>query len=130
DPSEHYVTDEQMVAVAKYARHPITPQLALSFFPGIRPVTPVAAEGVRPVVLFSSSASSYVAADRLSAGAQASDAPRGPQPLAVASEGQLGAAAKRFRLVVVGDADFASNSFFPYLSNADLVLAAVGWLLG
>ena len=45
-------------------------------------------------------------------------------------EGKLAADAKRFRLVVVGDADFASNSFFPYLSNADLVLAAIGWLLG
>jgi ABC-type uncharacterized transport system involved in gliding motility auxiliary subunit len=31
---------------------------------------------------------------------------------------------------VVGDADFASNSFFPYMSNSDLVLAMIAWLLG
>jgi ABC-type uncharacterized transport system involved in gliding motility auxiliary subunit len=31
--------------------------------------------------------------------------------------------------MVVGDADFASNSFFPYLANADIVLAGVSWLL-
>jgi ABC-type uncharacterized transport system involved in gliding motility auxiliary subunit len=32
-------------------------------------------------------------------------------------------------MVVFGDADFASNSFFPYLSNADLVLASLAWLM-
>jgi ABC-type uncharacterized transport system involved in gliding motility auxiliary subunit len=31
--------------------------------------------------------------------------------------------------VVAGDADFASNSFFPYMSNSDLVLAMLAWLL-
>ena len=33
-----------------------------------------------------------------------------------------------FRVVVVGDGDFASNSFFPYMSNSDLVLSMVRWL--
>ena len=32
------------------------------------------------------------------------------------------------RAVVIGDCDFASNSFFPYMSNSDLLLAAVRWL--
>jgi hypothetical protein len=32
------------------------------------------------------------------------------------------------RAVIVGDADFASNSFLPYLANGDLALAAVRWL--
>jgi ABC-type uncharacterized transport system involved in gliding motility auxiliary subunit len=30
----------------------------------------------------------------------------------------------------VGDADFASNSFYPYLANADVVLGLVAWLRG
>jgi hypothetical protein len=34
DPSEHYFTDEQMIAVARYAAHPITRGLALSIYPG------------------------------------------------------------------------------------------------
>ena len=34
-----------------------------------------------------------------------------------------------FRVVVVGDADFASNSFFPYMANSDLVLSMVRWLV-
>ena len=28
-----------------------------------------------------------------------------------------------------GDADFASNSFFPYLANADMVLGSISWLI-
>ena len=31
---------------------------------------------------------------------------------------------------MIGDADFASNSFFPYLSNADLLLGTLAWLRG
>ena len=58
----------------------------------------------------------------------------GAQVLAIASEGVLpgtpSAPVKTFRLVVIGDADFASNSFFPYMSNSDLVLAMLAWLLG
>jgi ABC-type uncharacterized transport system involved in gliding motility auxiliary subunit len=30
--------------------------------------------------------------------------------------------------VVIGDGDFASNSFLPYMANSDLALAAVRWL--
>ena len=37
------------------------------------------------------------------------------------------AGARPFRLVVVGDGDFASNSFLPYMANSDLALAMVRW---
>jgi ABC-type uncharacterized transport system involved in gliding motility auxiliary subunit len=37
------------------------------------------------------------------------------------------AAGQPFRLVVVGDGDFASNSFIPYMANSDLALAMVRW---
>jgi ABC-type uncharacterized transport system involved in gliding motility auxiliary subunit len=30
-------------------------------------------------------------------------------------------------LVVIGDGDFASNSFLPYMANSDLALAMVRW---
>ena len=46
-------------------------------------------------------------------------------------EGRLpgaAAGAPPMRAVIVGDADFASNSFLPYLANGDLALAAVRWL--
>jgi hypothetical protein len=127
DPASHYFNDEQMVAIEKYAPHPATLGLALAFFPGARPLETVAASGVRTTVLFASSASSTVlsrAAPGTTLGGPASRA------LAIAAEGRLGTAGKPFRLAVVGDADFASNSFYPYLANADLALGLTAWLRG
>ena len=47
----------------------------------------------------------------------------------IAAEGALNEAATApFRMVVAGDADFVSNSFFPYLANSDVVLSALAWL--
>jgi hypothetical protein len=129
DPLEHYFTDEQMIAVTKYARHPITQGLALSIYPGARPVASAGADRVKATVLFSSSAQGYLITDRARVEQAAAAAPRGALPLAVAAEGRLGTASAPFRLIVVGDADFASNSFFPYLSNADLVLGGIAWLI-
>ncbi len=119
DPKDHYFTDARMVAISRYAAHPATARLALSIFPGVRPVAAVPAADVTSVALFASGPASFL-------GPESS---RGPLPLAAASEGRLAPGAKPFRLAVFGDADFASNSFFPYLSNADLVLGTIGWLL-
>jgi hypothetical protein len=129
DPLDHYFTDEQMVAVPRYADHPITRGLALSFYPGVRPLEPVPDAGVTATPLFSSSVESYL---RPVGGARVSvPAARRAHVLAVAAEGILPGepGAKPFRLVVVGDGDFASNSFFPYMSNSDLTLAMLAWLV-
>jgi hypothetical protein len=128
DPVDHYFTDEQMIAVTKYTRHPITRGLALSIYPGARPVEAIAAAQATATVLFSTSAQSYPTTDRLSASEEATSAPRGAIPLAAAAEGRLGSG-NPFRLVVFGDTDFASNSFFPYLANADMVLGSISWLI-
>jgi hypothetical protein len=130
DPVDHYFTDEQMIAVTRYANHPVTRSQALSVYPGARPVEPLSAPDVKATALFASGPQSYVVRDRTRFREQASDAARRAQPLAVAAEGRLaGGSGRPFRLLVVGDADFASNSFFPYLANADIVLAGVSWLL-
>lgn len=130
DPLSHYFTDAQMVAVDKYAPHPAVRGLALSFFPGARPLQALMAPGVKSSVLFASSAQATLVArseaDHLDAAALAPAL----RPLALASEGQLGEGGKPFRLAVVGDADFASNSFYPYMANADLVLGLTAWLRG
>lgn len=130
DPLEHYFTDQQMIAVTKYARHPVTQGLALSIYPGARPVASIASGRVATTVLFTSSAQAYLIADRAGIEQAAAPAPRGVLPLAVAAEGRLQPDSPgAFRLVVVGDADFASNSFFPYLSNADFALGSLAWLI-
>ena len=56
----------------------------------------------------------------------------GPRLLSAAVEGLLAEAkadSTPMRAVVVGDSDFASNSFLPYLANSDLALAMTRWLL-
>jgi hypothetical protein len=132
DPLDHYFTDPQMVAVTRYARHPVTRGLALSFYPGVRPVhVSSAPAGVTLTPLFSSSPESFVRPLGRGAGRSDERLPRGAQALAVAAEGRWpdGGAGTPFRLVLVGDGDFASNSFFPYMSNGDLALSALAWLL-
>lgn len=126
DPIGHYYTDEQMIAVERYAQHPALLGLPLSFYPGARPLSVAAADGVRGTVLFASSAKATLAAR----GGGVADATPAVRALAIASEGTLVARGKPFKLVVVGDADFASNSFYPYLANADVVLGLVSWLRG
>jgi len=128
DPTEHYFTDEQMIAIARYGAHPATRGLALSFYPGARPLEVAEAPGVQVTPLARSSADSYVIANRLGDPSKAKALPRSSQIVALAAEGRLAASTAAFRLVVAGDADFASNSFFPYLANSDVVLAAIAWL--
>lgn len=142
DPLAHYQTDAEMVAVTGYDPHPITRSLSLTFYPGIRPLTlQPPAPGVIATPVLSSSRDSYVRrvepaetrAVQLAQAAPASaSAPLVPEPgprvLGVAVEGQLPEGSRPFRAVVVGDGDFASNSFFPYMSNSDLLLSTIRWL--
>lgn len=131
DPKDHYFTDEQMIAVSRYGNHPVTRGLALSFYPGARPLEMITASGVKVTPLVASSPEAYVIADRLANAnkAAAAAAPRSSKLIAAAAEGRLGdAATAPFRLFSAGDADFISNSFFPYLANSDLALAALAWL--
>jgi hypothetical protein len=140
DPLDHYSTDPEVVAVPVHEPHPITRNIALTFFPGIRSLTllPPPA-GVTSAPLFRSSTESYTHAvtpvaarepGREGAPAPSTGTKPGRRDLAAALEGAwpgAAAGARPFRLVVVGDADFASNSFLPYMANGDLALAMVRW---
>ena len=129
DPKEHYFTDEQMIAVSNYGAHPITRGLALSFFPGARPLETIQTAGIKLTTLAASSRDAYIIADRLGNNATAASGPRASRIMMVAAEGALNEEATApFRMVVAGDADFVSNSFFPYLANSDVVLSALAWL--
>jgi hypothetical protein len=55
---------------------------------------------------------------------------RGPLVVAAARQWEPVDGAQPARLVVVADADFASNGFLDFLSNRDFVLNAVSWLAG
>jgi hypothetical protein len=128
DPRDHYFTDEQMIAVSRYGTHPVTRGLSLSFYPGARPLETVAAPDVRVVPLALSSTESSIISDRLGKRVDPETGPPTARIIVLASEGRITEAANPFRLIVAGDADFVSNSFFPYLGNSDVVLAGIAWL--
>jgi gliding motility-associatede transport system auxiliary component len=141
DARSHYGADPEMVAVTAYERHPITRNVSFTFYPGVRPLDLVPpAQGIQALPLVSSSADSQttpVAAvaqrqpePALVAHQAVSSSPPQAQVLAAAIEGTLAQSDTRpFRAIVIGDSDFASNSFLPYTANSDLALAMVRWLL-
>jgi hypothetical protein len=57
----------------------------------------------------------------------AHDVPGGAPVMAIAEVGSPEPAQRRGRIVVVGDADFASDAYIDLLGNRDLVLNAVAW---
>jgi gliding motility-associatede transport system auxiliary component len=146
DPQQHYATDPEMVAVSGLEPHPITQNVSLTFFPGARALelVPTAAD-ITAVPLILSSKASYtrpvepVGARQVSSDlpsvpptAEPSEATPHPHVLAVATEGTWPGAKQDggpFRAVIIGDADFASNSFLPYMANSDLALSMVRWLV-
>ena len=131
DPLNHYGTEQEQAAVPYYPPHPITEQIALTVFPGARPIRlrhPAA--GLTAAELVATSMDSYVRP--LDPAAHATDAPTaapGPRLLAAAVQGTWpGAGRAPFRLVLIGNASFASNAFFPYASNGDLAVSMIRWL--
>lgn len=141
DEKSHYATSPEMVAVTGYDKHPVTRSVSFTFYPGVRPlVLGTPGEGVSVVPLITSSAASVTRAvtavpeRQVDAAQPASASPAAAtsassQVLAAAVEGRLAPGkAQPFRAIVIGDGDFASNSFFPFMSNNHLAISMVRWL--
>lgn len=125
DDKAHYWTDAATPAVSSYPRHKITRNLPLTFFPGAASLAPQRVPGAEvrltPLVQTSDAARS----ESVVAGGKPPD--KGLQTLAVLAVRPLGGE-RRAELVLVGDGDFASNSFFHVLGNGALFLNAVSVL--
>jgi ABC-2 type transport system permease protein len=138
DPLNHYGADDTKVAIPYYPPHPITDRVAMAIFPEARPIRLGApAAGLRATVLASSSAESYLRMLPQAAEGEAATpgpAERRPAALAVALEGRWPEApaqgATPFRAVLVGNSNFATNAYFPYVSNGDLAIGMIRWLAG
>jgi ABC-2 type transport system permease protein len=135
DPLNHAGPDDTKIAVPYYPPHSITRKIALTVFPDARPLRLAGAlpEGVNATVLAESSKDSFRRPALQTSSAtpdQASE--RGPAILAAALEGRWPGGANRndkaFRLVLVGNTNFASNAYFPHVSNGDLAVGIVRWL--
>lgn len=134
DPRSHYGNDPELLAVGGYDPHAVTKSIALTLYPGARPLTvKTPAAGLTTVPLVTSGPDSTLRAVEsavAAAGAQpkaGGDETKQSRVIAAAVEGKLGAADTR--VIVTGDADFASNSYLPYMSNNNLALSMVRWLV-
>jgi ABC-type uncharacterized transport system involved in gliding motility auxiliary subunit len=156
DPASHFWADPSAPAVTDYNRHQVTRDLPLTFFPGVRSLSPtprrVPGTAVTPII--NSSKRSYgettpdraefeegrdlpgpttlmVIVNRRPVTADDPTAIRfGPpddpvgSPAAVPDDSVTG----RSRIAVVGDSDFATNSFFHLLGNGNLFLNTLNYL--
>jgi ABC-type uncharacterized transport system involved in gliding motility auxiliary subunit len=156
DPTSHFWADPSSPAVTDYNRHQITDKLPLTFFPGALSLSPTPKQppgvSVSPLVNSSKASFGETTANRAEFN-EGQDQP-GPTTLMVISnrrpETANNAAAilselrgekvtanspppetfnfKRARVVVIGDSDFATNSFFHIMGNGKLFLNAVNYL--
>jgi ABC-type uncharacterized transport system involved in gliding motility auxiliary subunit len=152
DVASHYWSDLSSPAVTEYGRHRITDKLPLTFFPGARSISPAPERvpGVTGTPLVNSSKHSYgelnphataefdakkevpgpltimaVVTKRHGMTDLRTATPSGDSPPAAAPPQ---AEPLMSRLVVVGDSDFATNSFFHSLGNGNLFLNAMSYL--
>ena len=137
DEAGHFWADVSAPAVTDYNRHQVTRDLPLTFFPGARSLspTPQRVPGTSVVPLVNSSRRSWGQAepDRVRF-VEGRDQP-GPNTLmvvalrrAVGPDGVAAEGEPRSRIAVVGDSDFATNSFFHIMGNGALFLNTVNYL--
>jgi ABC-type uncharacterized transport system involved in gliding motility auxiliary subunit len=156
DSASHFWTDVSAPAVTDYNRHEITGDLPLTFFPGARSLSPTAQPvpgvSVRPII--NTSKESYAGTNREKAEFNpATDKPgpatimvvanrnpnfvapaeavlrelRGEKPVAEA-ERKTPKFTKKSRVAIIGDSDFATNSFYHIMGNGKLFLNTVNYL--
>ncbi|MGQ0578786.1 MAG: GldG family protein [Betaproteobacteria bacterium] len=155
DESRHFWADPSSPAVTDYNYHPIAQDLPLTFFPGARSFSPTPQRIPRTDVipLANSSKQSYGQTDpkrtRFETGKDLSGpltlmavAVRRPIPAgdpqfatpgaktteAPAATSPTVPVSGRSRIAVVGDSDFATNSFFHIMGNGRLFLNTVNYL--
>ncbi len=160
DQASHFWTDVSAPAVTDYNRHDVTRDLPLTFFPGVRSLSPtgerVANASVRPIVNASKKSFGQTHRERVefdSAKDKAGPATlmaisvrrgesavsaevllqglQGKDPSADSIDGKTGdsrSTVKASRIAVVGDSDFATNSFFHIMGNGKLFLNTINYL--
>jgi gliding motility-associatede transport system auxiliary component len=157
DEASHFWADVSSPAVTDYNRHQVTRDLPLSFFPGARSLSPtpqrVPGTAVTPIANSSKNSWGQSNPDRVEF-KEGRDLP-GPRTLMVIANrrpltpgdvatirpqdgrvaGQasstaagLGTVTGKSRIAVVGDSDFATNSFFNIMGNGTLFLNTMNYL--
>src|SRR4029434_8911042 len=121
EEGSHFWADVSAPAVTDYNRHQVTRDLPLTFFPGARSLSPtperIPGTSVVPLVNTSKNSWGQVNPDRV--GFVKGRAKPGPQTLMVvalkrpeSTNGDASDNPRGSRIAVIGDSDFATNSFF------------------
>jgi ABC-type uncharacterized transport system involved in gliding motility auxiliary subunit len=133
DPAQRLAVSMAVVYASSFRSHPITDAMQglAVVFPVARSVATTAAGDVATSLLITTTESGWgewdvagVVAGRQPVRGDA-DTP-GPVPLAAAARSEKEGG---FRLVVIGDSDFVTNSWLPNFGNLNLALNAVNWLV-
>lgn len=121
DPSLHYGTDEGTPAVSDYPSHEITRNLPLTFYPGVSSIE----------ILETSESLQVVVSPLVISGPKAfvGERQERAQRILSAYVTKLDKGITK-RLLVFGDGDFVTNSYFHILGNGKLFLNSVNSILG
>ena len=151
DETNHFWADLSAPAVTSYNHHLITRELPLTFFPGARALspTPERVPGTSVVPLVNSSKNSWAQANRdriefkkgrdvpgpntlMVIATRRPVTPDSPAAVPFGPQGPRGplpeSVSAMSRIAVVGDSDFATNSFFHIMGNGKLFLNTVNYL--
>ena len=133
DEGSHFWADVSAPAVSDYNRHQVTRELPLTFFPGVRSLspTPERVDGTSVLPLINSSKRSWgqTNRDRVAFTPGRDElAPQTLMVLALRRGGEEGAGPRRSRVAIVGDSDFATNSFFHIMGNGTLFVNTINYL--
>jgi ABC-type uncharacterized transport system involved in gliding motility auxiliary subunit len=152
DEASHFWADVSAPAVSDYNRHQVTRDLPLTFFPGARSLspTPERVPGTSVIPIVNSSRKSWGQTNRVRVEFTPGRDVPGPHTLMVMAlrqpvtpEGAEAArrilerapasappedVARRSRVAVAGDSDFATNSFFHIMGNGTLFLNVINYL--
>ena len=153
DPASHFWADPSTPAVSDYNPHEITSKMQQTFFPGARSLSPTPAPvpGVSVRQLVNTSKKSFSNSDRSKVEFVEGKNRSGPLTIMATSrinpqtvesaetvmrrlrgetveEAKPVTNRKEARIVVVGDSDFATNSFYHLVGNGTLFMNAVNFL--
>jgi ABC-type uncharacterized transport system involved in gliding motility auxiliary subunit len=133
DEASHFWADVSSPAVTDYNRHQVTRELPLTFFPGARSLSPtrerVPDTSVLPLVNSSKKSWGQTNRERIEF-TQGRDelGPKTLMALALRRASEEGEGPRRSRIAVVGDSDFATNSFFHIMGNGTLFVNTINYL--
>lgn len=136
DPAKYFLEDVGTVVIDKWTLHKVTEKLPGVFFPGVSKIAAKkdAAKDLTVASLAKTSKDSWLEVDFANRQVKFDSGrdEKGPVSVAVAvekkSDEKKDEKKAGTRMVVLGDSDFAVDSFADILSNRDLFINSVSWL--